>query len=315
MSRTRGAGWRWVGVLLSATFAISVAPDSAAQELTPAAYTPAPSGINVVNTALTVNSGDLTFVPTVPIEEASAQIGIMTAGYIRTFGLAGRSANVNLIVPYLVGDLEGLYLGEPASAERAGLGDMGVRLAVNLLGAPAMSPKEFAQYRPKTLIGASLVVKGPTGQYDSSKLINIGTNRWSFKPEVGFVQVIGKWAVDAFVGAWLFTDNGDFLGGLVRRQDPILSTQFHIRRVLGPKVWAAVAANFWYGGETTVDGATNDDRQENSRVGLTVSWAVARNQSIRFAASRGAITRIGGDFDSVGVSYSYSWMRKPTARP
>jgi hypothetical protein len=311
MSSTRGAGWRWVEVILSATFAISVAPDSAAQELTPAAYTPAPYGINVVNTALTLNSGDLTFVPTVPIEEASARIGIMTAGYIRTFGLAGRSANLNVIVPYLVGDLEGLYLGEPASAERAGLGDMGVRLAVNLLGAPAMSPKEFAQYRPKTLIGASLVAKGPTGQYDSSKLINIGTNRWSFKPEVGFVQVIGKWAVDAFIGAWLFTDNDDFLGGLVRQQDPILSTQFHLRRVLGQKVWAAIDANFWYGGVTTIDGVTNDDRQENSRVGLTVSWAVARNQSIRFAASRGAITRIGGDFDSFGVSYSYSWMRRP----
>jgi hypothetical protein len=301
----RGSVGLFVAVLVLGIPAVS------AQELTPAAYTPAPYGINVVNTALTVNSGDLTFVPTVPIEEASAQIGIMTAGYIRTFDLAGRSANVNVTVPYLVGDLEGLYLGEPATAERAGLGDMGVRLAVNLLGAPAMSPKEFKQYRPKTLIGASLVVKGPTGQYDPSKLINIGTNRWAFKPEVGFVQVIGKWAVDAFIGAWLFTDNDDFFGGSTRAQDPILSTQFHVRRAFSRKVWAAIDANFWYGGETTVDGVTNDDHQENSRVGLTVSWAVTKNQSVRFAGSRGAITRIGGDFDSFGVSYSYSWKRRP----
>ena len=204
-------------------------PTISAQELTPAAYTPAPVGINVVNTALTVNSGDLTFVPTVPIEEASAQIGIMTAGYIRTFGLAGRSANVNLIVPYLVGDLEGLYLGEPASAERAGLGDVGVRLAVNLLGAPAMSPQEFAQYRPKTLIGASLMVKGPTGQYDSSKLINIGTNRWAFKPEIGVVHVMGRWALDAYVGGSFFTDNTDFYGGSTREQDPSASAQVDVR--------------------------------------------------------------------------------------
>jgi hypothetical protein len=186
---------------------------------------------------------------------------------------------------------------------------MGLRFAVNLYGAPAMSPREFQIYRPKTLIGASLVVKAPTGQYDPSKLINIGTNRWSFKPEVGIVRVLGRWAVDAYVGAWFYTDNSDFWGGLTRQQDPILSTQFHARYLVKPGLWVAVDGNFWWGGKTTINGVEGDDLQRNSRVGATVAMKIARNQSLRIAASTGAFTRIGGDFDSIGASYGYSWMK------
>jgi hypothetical protein len=283
---------------------------SSAQELLPAAYTPAPYGINLLSLAATYNSGDLAFDPSGPIEDASAKIGFSTLGYARTLKVAGRSANIGVILPYVIGDLEGLYLGEQASAERSGLGDLVFRGAVNLFGAPAMSPKEFSTYRPRTLIGVSLIVKAPTGQYDPSKLINIGTNRWAFKPEIGIVHVMGRWAIDAYVGGWFFTDNTDFFGGLTREQDPMLSTQFHVRYLIQRGLWAAIDGNFWRGGQTTVNGAVNDDLQRNSRIGATVSMRLGRSQSLRIAASRGAFTRIGGDFSSIGVSYGYSWMRK-----
>jgi len=283
---------------------------SSAQELVPAAYTPAPYGINFLSVAAVYNSGDLAFDAAGPIEDASAKILASTLGYARTLNVAGRSANLGVIVPYVLGDLEGIYLGEQAYAERSGLGDLGFRCAVNLLGAPAMSPKEFSTFRPRTLIGASLVVRAPTGQYDSSKLINIGANRWGFKPEVGIVHVMGRWALDAYLGGWFFTDNSDFFGGLTRKQDPMISTQFHVRYLIKPGLWAAIDGNFWRGGQTTVNGVVNDDKQHNSRVGATVSIRLGRSQSLRVAASRGAITRIGGDFSSIGVSYGYSWVGK-----
>ena len=299
-----------VVVLTFIAFAMLPASMSIAQELVPAAYAPAPYGVNVLNLAAIYNSGDLAFDPSGPIEETSARIYISTLGYIRTLNVAGRSANIGVIVPYVLGHLEGLYLGEPAVADRSGLGDLGVRMAVNLFGAPAMSPKEFSTYRARTLIGASLIVKGPTGQYDPTKLINIGTNRWAFKPEFGIVRVIGRWAIDGYIGGWFFTDNTDFFGGLKREQDPILSTQAHVRYLIRPGLWAAVDGNFWLGGQTTVNGRVNDDEQRNSRVGATVSIRLGQGHGLRVAASRGAVTRIGGDFSSVGVSYSYSWMRK-----
>jgi hypothetical protein len=282
-----------------------------AQELNPAAYTPAPIGVNVVTVTSTYNRGDLAFDPSGPIDEASASITASTVAYYRTLNVAGRSANLGLILPYVFGDLEGLYLGQPAAVYRSGFGDANLRLAVNLYGAPAMTPKEFQSYRPRTLIGASLIVGGPTGQYDSTKLINIGTNRWAFKPEIGVVHVMGRWAVDAYIGGWFFTDNTDFAGGLTRAQNPILSTQAHVRRAFSHKVWAALDANFWWGGQTSFDGSPNDDRQQNSRVGLTFAFRLGNGHSVRVAASSGAFTRIGGDFDSIGLAYSYSWLGKP----
>ena len=313
----RGVGIRLMdsccrGAVIGVSFLLGgLASSTFAQELVPASYTPAPYGVNVLNLSATYKSGDLAFDPSGPIEEASARIGISTLGYIRTLNVAGRSANIGVIVPYVLGHLEGLYLGEPAFADRSGLGDLGVRAAVNLLGGPAMSPKEFSTYRARTLIGASLIVTGPTGQYDPTKLINIGTNRWAFKPEVGIVRVMGRWAIDAYVGGWFFTTNDDFFGGMRLERDPILSTQFHVRYLFKPGLWAAVDANFWRGGQTTVDGRTNDDLQRNSRIGATVVKRLGRKHSLRVAASRGAITRVGGDFTSIGVSYSYSWVAKP----
>jgi len=305
-------GFRHLGAAIGVFFLF--ASSISAQELIPAAYTPAPYGINLLSLATTYNSGDLAFDPSGPIEDASAKIFSSTLGYARTLKIAGRSANIGVVVPYVLGDLEGLYLGEQAYAERSGLGDLALRGAVNLYGAPAMSPKKFGTFKPRTMIGASLVVRAPTGQYDTSKLINIGTNRWAFKPEVGIVHVMGRWAIDAYVGGWFFTDNTDFYGGLTREQAPMLSTQFHVRYLFKPGLWAAVDGNFWNGGQTTVDGAVNDDKQRNSRVGLTVSIKVGRSQSLRVAASRGAITRIGGDFSSIGVSYGYSWVNAPKGR-
>jgi hypothetical protein len=301
---------RQIAIAMPLAAAILV-PASEAQELVPAAYVPAPYGINLVTLTTALNRGDLAFDPSGPIDEANGDIATAAIAYGRTFGLAGRSANIGIALPGVDGSLEGLYLGEPASADRTGFGDASVRLAVNLFGAPAMSPAEFATYRPTTLVGASLVIKAPTGQYDSTRLINIGTNRWSFKPEVGVVQVIGKWALDAYLGAWFFTDNDEFFGGTSRHQDPVITTQFHVRRRFSPRVWAAADANFWYGGQTTIDGRVNDDLQRNSRVGLTVVWTPRRGHTLRFAASSGAITRIGGDFDSFGFAYGYSWRGKP----
>lgn len=298
-----------VPAVLSIVFAAAVS----AQELIPAAYTPAPYGLNGVSVSAGYNEGDFSFDPSAPIDDVSAKIGVSTLGYLRTLNVAGRSANIGIIMPYVVGDLKGLYLGEPASAERSGVGDLGLRAAINLYGGKAMSPQEFAAYRPRTLIGTTLVITGPTGQYDPSRLINIGTNRWSFKQEVGFVQVMGRWAVDAYAGVTFFTDNTEFLGDKTRDQDPILSTQAHLRYLINRSVWAAFDANFWRGGQTTVDGVTNDDEQSNSRVGATVSIRLSPRQSVRIAASMGAITRIGGDFNSIGVSYNFSWMAKPSA--
>jgi Putative MetA-pathway of phenol degradation len=280
-----------------------------AQELEPGAYWPIPTGLNIVTVVNNLNWGDLAFDPAVPIDEASATINATSFSFARAFSLAGRSANVGVGLPVVGGHVEGLYLGEHAEVGRFGLGDPRLRFAVNLYGAPAMTPKAFASYSQGTILGISVTVAPPLGQYDSTKLINLGTNRWSFKPEVGFSQAHGKWVVEAMAGAWLFTRNTNFFGGSTREQDPIVATQFHLTYRFQRTMWLAGDANYFTGGRTTIGGRRNFDLQRNSRIGATFSRALNRQSAIRMSVSRGAYTTIGANFTSIAVGYSYAWVR------
>jgi hypothetical protein len=295
---------------VTATLALLLMPLCAsAQELEPGAYWPIPTGLNIITVVNSFNWGDLAFDPSAPIDEASATIDTVAFAFTRAFNLAGRSANAGVMLPVIGGHLEGLYFGEPAEVSRFGLGDPRLRFAVNLYGAPAMTPKEFASYRQGTILGVSVTVAPPLGQYDSTKLINLGTHRWSIKPELGVSHADGRWVVEAMAGVWLFTDNTDFLGGRTRTQDAIVATQVHVTFKFKPSMWLAGDANYYTGGQTTIGGTQNLDFQRNSRVGATFSSAVGRSQAIRMSVSRGAYTTIGAAFTSIGVGYNYAWAR------
>lgn len=198
-------------------------------ELEPRAYSVSPVKTNFIVLSNAYAAGSLTFDPSLPVEEASANINTMVAGYLRTINVLGRSGNFPVLVPYSSGTLQGLLAGEYTQVRRSGLRDPAVRFAVNLYGAPAMHLKEFATWSKKTVIGASVVVVAPLGHYDRAKLVNIGSNRWSFKPELGWSHRFGHWVLDAYGGVWLFTDNQTFYPATrTRSRAPIISTQFHL---------------------------------------------------------------------------------------
>lgn len=288
----------------------AVAPRRAtAQELEPGAYWPLAVRLNILTAVNNVSWGDLTFDPSLPVEAASARINTTLAAYTRALSIAGRSANAGIQLPIVGGHVEGLYLGVPSEVDRFGLGDPRFRLAVNLYGAPAMTPQAFATYRLRTIVGASVTVVPPLGQYDDSKVINLGSNRWSVKSELGIARGVGPWILELMGGVWMFTDNNDFLGGRTREQDPIGSAQVHLTYRFNRNVWLAGDANFYRGGRTTVDGAPNLDFQTNSRVGATFSAVLNRHHSIRASVSQGAYTTIGADFTSVAVGYNYAWIK------
>jgi len=278
-----------------------------AQELDPGAYSISPVGVNILVLTNTFNSGDLDFDPSVPIEQANAKINASALGYVRTLNIAGRSSSVGFAVPYVFGHLEGLYLGQFQTVDRSGLGDPRIRFAINLHGGPAMKLKEFASYRAKTKVGVSLTVGAPLGQYDPAKVINLGTNRWSFKPELGVTHALGKWTLQGYAGAWLFTRNTNFFNGKTRTQDPIGSFQFHLEYDFRPRLWAAFDSNFYTGGRTSINGVKNFDLQQNSRIGGTLAIPLNRRQSLKFSYSHGAHTTVGGNFNSIAMAYQFLW--------
>jgi hypothetical protein len=296
--------------LMALSMVLQLMPASAtAQELTPGAYWPLPVRINIITLVNSINWGDVTFDPALPTENARGTIDTVAIAYTRTLPIAGRSANIGLQMPILGGHVEGLYLGVPTERGQFGFGDARFSLAVNLYGAPAMTPQTHATYRMHTIVGASLTVAAPFGQYDDSKLLNLGSNRWAFKPEIGLSRAAGRWIVEVMAGIWLFTDNSDFSGRRTREQDPIASVQGHVTYRFGPRVWLAGDANFYRGGQTTVDGVQHLDIQRNVRIGWTFSWALDQHHALRASVSRGAYTTIGGDFTSIAVGYNYAWAR------
>lgn len=301
---------RCLRTLRGAIVAVAVLPAAAwAQDLEPGAYWPLPAGLNILTAINSFNWGDVTFDPTLPVEDASARINTSVAAYTRTLAIAGRSVMAGVQVPIVGGHLEGLYRGAPAELDRFGLGDPRVRLSVNLFGAPAMTPKEFAAYRLDTIVGASLTVAAPLGEYDNTKVVNLGTNRWSIKPELGLSHALGSWIVETMAGVWIFTDNTDFAGGRTRQQEPIGALQAHLTYRFHRSMWLAADANFYTGGQTTVGDLQNQDLQRNSRVGSTFSWAIDQHHSVRASVSRGAYTSIGANFTSVAVGYNFAWIQ------
>jgi hypothetical protein len=191
----------------------------------------------------------------------------------------------------------------------AGLADATLRLSVNLLGGPALPLAAFAQRRPRTLLGASLKVSLPTGEYFPDKLINLGTNRWGFKPEIGLSQPAGRWTLELYTGSWFFTRNSAYFGGRTKTVRPLMSVQSHIGYTVKPGLWLAADGTFYTGGRSEVDGQAAVERQENSRVGITLSVPVMRTNSIKVSWSTGATVRLGSNFDTISLAWQSTLLR------
>jgi hypothetical protein len=287
--------------------ALGPAGDLTAQELEPRSYRTLPTGLNFLVLGYSLSSGNVLLDPTSPVEDLELDLHVTQLGYLRSFGLFGRSASVSVVLPYGYFTGSATVDGEPVTGERDGAADLRARLSVNLLGGPALTPQEFARYRQRRNVGISLALRAPTGQYDTTKLLNFGSNRWSFKPEIGYSSIRGRWILDAAVGVWLFTANHDFLGGSTLRQEPIGSVQGHLSYNFDSGVWLALDANYFTGGRTEIDGAELDNLQANSRVGVTLSVPVAPRHSLKLIAQTGAYTRFGAEFSVGSVVWQYRW--------
>ena len=282
-----------------------------AQEIEPRAYSPSPVGVNFLLAVAGHSEGGVLTDPSLPVTDIEARINALAFGYGRTFAIAGRSANFAIAVPYLTLDASGNIGENRASITREGVGDTRLRLAMNLIGAPAMTPREFAQREPRTTVGVSMSLNVPTGEYYSDRLVNIGTHRWALKTEFGLTHPVNKWLLEVYAGAWWFEDNDDFFGGQLREQDPLASIQAHVSFTFRPRMWVALNTTYYEGGQTTLNGVDKADRQSNSRAGLTFSMPVGKDYSLKINWSRGATTRIGSNFTTYGLGLQYAWLDKP----
>lgn len=310
--------------LLVAALLFAVVPVLRAQDLAPRAYTITPRGSNSLTLSYTYNTGELLFEGTVPIENATGRLSVPVLAYYRAFSLFGRSANALAALPYGFGTFAGDVRDVGRSVDRSGLFDAQFRLSVNLLGGPAMTLGQMRErkWQQKHLLGASLKLIPPTGQYDPTKLINLGSNRWTFKPELGYSYRRGHWIFDAYSSLWLFSENPAFLsnnaelhtGEQSQTQDPVVAGEGHVSYDVRPRFWVSFDMNFWYGGRTSVNGVENPKTlQKNSRAGLTAALPITRRGSLKLSYARGAYIRFGGDYQIFSAAWQFIWIDKPKA--
>jgi hypothetical protein len=289
---------------------VAAAAPAAAQDLEPKAYSASPVGATFLVSSAVRSTGSVVFDPTLPFKDVKAGINGVVLGVGTTFGLFGKLALVSALLPYSWGEISGEVAEEARSITRAGLADARLKLSVNLLGNPAMRLGEFVKVRPRTIVGTSLTVVAPSGEYDRTKLINLGTNRWAFKPEVGVSVPFRRWDLDAYLGTWLFSPNADYYpGGTTREQEPVVALQTHVSYTFKPRLWLAVDSTWYSGGETRVDDGPPIGGVNNSRLGATLSVPVGRRQSLKASYSSGVAVRTGTDFRTVAVAWQWLWFK------
>ena len=217
------------------------------------------------------------------------------------------SGKFNASLPYswLSGSAD--YRGELVQRTVNGFGNPEFELSVNLYGAPAVGMKDFASYKQDWIVGAALKVSAPSGQYDDTRLVNIATHRWFFKPSLGVSKAVGPWILESTAAVTVYTDNPDFYGDTTRTQAPLYSIQGHVIRSFSHGIWASVDATYYEGGRSTINETLNNDLQQNWRVGVTLALPVNRRNSIKLAASDGVSARTGDSYKQYGVAWQYRW--------
>ena len=283
-----------------------------AQDIEPRRWSHLPLGGNFGGIAYAYTGGDIFLNPVLRIEDGEFEMDTAALKYIHAFEVLGKSARVDLTQLYQSGHWSGLVNGSPAAIERDGWADTTLRFAVNLYGAPPLEGQEFIDYRKatdcETIVGAGLVVTFPSGEYFEDKLINLGANRHTFTPQFGVVHTRGKWTMELSSSVTFFTDNDEFFNGKKHEEDPLLIGQGHLIYTFMPGLWLGASAGYGYGGESTIDLVSANDRKGNLGFGLSAGIPVSRNFGFKIAYI-GIRTRedTGSDHDTFTIGCSLQW--------
>ena len=288
--------------------ATTIAPPAvSAQDLEPRAYNNLPIGLNFLLTGYGYSTGGVATDPSLPVEDGNLTVHTALAAYAHSFSLFGQSAKFDALLPFSWISGTATLAGQPQSRDVDGFNDPRFRFTWNFYGAPALSMEAFRNYRQDVIVGTSLQVSAPLGQYDSSKLVNAGTNRWFIKPELGISKAWGPLILELAPSVTFYTDNHNFLNGQTRTQDPLYAVQGHLVYSFTRGIWGAIDTTYYFGGQTAVDGVEDDDRQGNWRTGATLTLPVDLRHSIKLYGSTGVFTRTGTDFNSIGILFQYRW--------
>ena len=292
---------------------VFVLPEQAkAQDLEPRRWGHLPTGLNMVGLGYVYTDAFVYFSPFWKIRDTSARINSYAVSAIHTFDLAGKSARVSFLLPFVSGRWEGDVDNQFEVVHRNGFADPRLRLSVNLYGAPALKGTEYAQYRTQhmtnTVVGASLAVSAPLGQYYADELINISGNRWTVRPQMGMVHSRGPWSFELTGSLFLFGDNKDFIDNTRLEQRTIYTAQAHVIYDFKPGLWVSVSTGYGSGGRVYLEKAKTTFEVDNWVWAASFGFPIGKTQSVRLTWLSGRTQNdVGRDSDNLLLSWSKRW--------
>jgi hypothetical protein len=291
--------------LLAISFSFSVF----AQDMEPRSYSVVPVGLHAAQLSYTFSGGEVVSGLNSPLQDLNINASIISLGYVQTFSLFKKLGRIAVGMPYAFLNGTAKAYGLDTAASRNGFGDGRIKLGINLIGSPVLVPKDFQQFQEHTVLGASVVISVPIGQYFSDKLINIGSNRWGIKPEIGVSHREGRLFYEGYAGVWFYTENDQYYNKTTLSQKPLFSFQAHMDYTFKHGKYVALNGGFASGGETSLNAIQRFDDQENWRIGGTFSTPIFnKHQSVKFMINTGVATRAGQNYTAVTLAYQYNWF-------
>ena len=284
-------------------------PGNASAQFTDArAYDNTPVGVSQVELDYTFVRSNASLDPSLAIAGASLTLNQGTIGYTHYFGVFDRLAWVEAAVP--LAGLDGSVADTNVHASLAGAGDSGYQIGMLLMGGQALSISQFENYKPASSLGLSLAVTAPTGLYDTTKILNLGSNRWSFKPELAFSFPFGpdqKWEFDGYGNASFYTDNTSYHGKQILRQEPLPGLEGHLSYSLNDKAWLSLDTRYSFRATTYVDGVSQNNSQENFILGSELNISLSSQNSLTFVFAKALIHQNGPRTTGFSIKYDYTW--------
>ena len=286
-------------LLVCLAVAVHYIPHQAWAQFTDArSYDNTPVGINQLELSYAYVHSDTSIDSSLVITGAKLGLNQGTIGYTRYFGAFHRLMWAEASVP--VGGLTGSISGTSIQGSKTGAGDSSYQVGMLMKGGPALSATQFENYKPTTTLGASLTITAPTGQYNPVKILNLGSKRWFFKPELALSHPFGpeqKWQLEAYITSYFYTNNTSYHGMEILRQQLLPGVEGHITS----------AQRYSCRGTTFVNDVDQDNGQHNFILGSEINVSINNRNSLLFEFADALVHHNGPAFVGFSVKYDYTW--------
>jgi hypothetical protein len=271
-------------------------------------YDNTPVGVNQLELGYSYAHSNASIDTSLIVVGAEFNLNQGTIDYTRDFSFFRRLAWVEASVPFA--GLDGSVTGSTIHGSVIGAGDSSYELGTLLKGGSALSVAQFANYKPTTTVGMSLTITAPTGLYHSDNILNLGSDRWSFKPEIAVSHPFGpeqKWEFDVYANAYFYTDNTSYHRVEILRQQALPGLEGHLSYSLTSRLWASLDTRYSFRGATSVNGINQNNAQQNFILGCEMNVSLSSVNSLVFEFGKAFVHQNGPAATGFAVKYAYSW--------